>query len=73
MITYRDKYVRPSFLKSVRRIAEEEGDARVRYAYIIGAVEALLEDDTEVVRAIEAAFRGPQEKAKALARAGKAA
>ena len=62
MTTYRDKYIREIFLAAMARIAKRE-DSRERYAAIIGRVQALLDDDPDVVAAIEAAFRGSQDKA----------
>lgn len=63
MTAYRDGYIREIFLNSMARIAERE-DSRERYAAIIGGVQALLDDDSGVVEAIEAAFKGPQKKEK---------
>ncbi len=72
MTTYRDKHVRQAALSRLPEISKIESPTE-RYARIIGTVEALLEDDAEMVTAISAAFSGPREKAKELTQAGKAA
>lgn len=72
MTTYHNAHIRGIVLRHLADASKRE-DPRERYSGIIGTLKALLDDDQEMVDAIQTAFLGPQEKAKELAPPGKAA
>lgn len=57
----RDKAKRDASLKVLKEISGEAGNPRDRYCRIIGVLQSYLDRDEELVRAIDAAFKGPQE------------